>query len=238
MTLDSARSTPLLAFTLITAMATTACTTAAADSADLSRSSASATPAAALNKAAPKATAPRATPKATWRNVTVPTGTPLYLALTSPLASDTSAVEDAVGASVTRAIMVDGREVVPAGARVSGNVTRVNDAGRVKGRGLLAFRFTTLRVGTVNYALRSATVTREADATKSEDATKIGIGAGAGAVIGGLLGGKKGAAEGAAVGGGAGTGVVLATKGKAMQLDAGADVSSQLTAPLSVRVQR
>jgi len=75
-----------------------------------------------------------------------------------------------------------------------------------------------------------------ASATKGEDATKIGIGAGAGAVVGGLLGGKSGAAKGAAVGGGAGTGVVLATKGQEMRLAPGADVTTTLTAPLTVRV--
>jgi hypothetical protein len=79
---------------------------------------------------------------------------------------------------------------------------------------------------------------RQASATKSEDATKIGIGAGAGAVIGGLLGGKKGAAEGAAVGGGAGTGLVLATKGEEVRFPSGTDVSIRLAAPLTVRVQQ
>jgi hypothetical protein len=79
---------------------------------------------------------------------------------------------------------------------------------------------------------------RQASATKGEDATKIGIGAGAGAVIGGLLGGKKGAAQGAAVGGGAGTGVVLATTGKEVRLPSGTDVSIQLAAPLTVHVQQ
>jgi hypothetical protein len=72
---------------------------------------------------------------------------------------------------------------------------------------------------------------------KGEDATKIGIGAGAGAVIGGLLGGKDGAAKGAAIGGAGGTGVVLATRGKEMRLAPGADVTSQLSAPLTVRVR-
>ena len=76
-----------------------------------------------------------------------------------------------------------------------------------------------------------------APATKGEDATKIGIGAGAGAVIGGLVGGKDGAAKGAAIGGGAGTGVVLATKGQEIRLGPGADVTSQLTAPLTVRIR-
>jgi len=55
-------------------------------------------------------------------------------------------------------------------------------------------------------------------------------------VIGGILGGKDGAATGAAVGGGAGTGVVLATKGREVRLGAGADVTTQLEAPLTIRV--
>ena len=46
-----------------------------------------------------------------------------------------------------------------------------------------------------------------------------------------------GAAKGAAIGGGAGTGVVLATKGKEIRLAPGADVTSQLSAPLTVRVR-
>ena len=102
---------------------------------------------------------------------------------------------------------------------------------------MIAFRFTSLRTGDEQYDVQSAPLSHVAPATKGEDATKIGIGAGAGAVIGGLLGGKDGAAKGAAIGGGAGTGVVLATKGKEMRLGPGADVSSQLTAPLTVRIR-
>ena len=84
--------------------------------------------------------------------------------------------------------------------------------------------------------MRAEPFSRLAPATKGEDATKIGIGAGAGAVLGAILGGKKGAAEGGAIGGGAGTALVLATKGKEVRLAQGADVSTRLTAPLLVRV--
>jgi hypothetical protein len=159
------------------------------------------------------------------------------MSLTSSLASDRSLVEDAVTAELTRAITIDGREVLPAGARLSGVVTQVDGAGRVKGRATIAFRFTSLRSNGTQYDVQSATLSRTASATKSEDATKIGIGAGAGAVIGGILGGKQGAATGAAVGGGAGTGVVLATKGEEVRLGPGADATTRLTAPLTVRVQ-
>jgi len=107
----------------------------------------------------------------------------------------------------------------------------------VKGRAMIAFRFTSLRTGDEQYELQAAPLTHVAPATKGEDAAKIGIGAGAGAIIGGVLGGGDGAAKGAVIGGGAGTGVVLATKGQEVRLGPGADVSAQLTAPLTVRVR-
>jgi hypothetical protein len=172
-----------------------------------------------------------------YRDVTIPSGTTLPLSLTSSMASDTSAVEDPVTATLTRAVSIDGREALPAGTRLAGNVTQVDDSGRVKGRAMIAFRFTSLQTEGERYSVQTAALTRVAPATKREDATKIGIGAGAGAVIGGLLGGGDGAAKGAAIGGGAGTGVVLATKGKEMRLAPGADVTSRLTAPVTVRVR-
>jgi hypothetical protein len=177
-------------------------------------------------------------PRRGFRDLTIPGGTSLPLTLTSSVGSDTSTVEDAVTAELTRAGTIDGREALPAGARFSGVVVSADDSGRVKGRATITFVFSSLRAGDARYDVRTAPVSRTASATKGEDATKIGIGAGAGAVIGGLLGGGDGAAKGAAIGGGAGTGVVLATKGREVRLGPGADVTTQLTAPLTVRVRR
>jgi len=172
------------------------------------------------------------------QEVTIPAGTALALVLTNSIASDTSAVEDAVTAELTDPITIDGLDVLPAGTRLTGVVTAVDDANRVKGRAMIAFRFTSLRTRDTRYDLQTAPQSHLAPATKGEDAAKIGIGAGAGAVIGGILGGKKGAGEGAAIGGGAGTGVVLATKGREVRLEPGASVTTHLTAPLTVRVGR
>ncbi len=168
--------------------------------------------------------------------MTIPAGTSLQLTLNTPVASDTSHVEDAVSADLTTAVTIGGRTILPAGTTVAGIVSGAEDSGRVKGRARMELDFTSVTTDGSRYDMSAAPFSRLAAATKGEDATKIGIGAGAGAVIGGILGGKKGAAEGAAVGGGAGTGVVLATKGKEVRLAAGTDVSTQLTAPLTVRV--
>ncbi len=217
-------------------MFASACTTTSADSDAASDD-------AAINGQKPKAAQSRRAPAkaapapARIREVTIPAGTTLNLSLTSAIASDTSNVEDAVSAELTQALVVDGRQVVPSGARVGGEVTGADGSGRVKGRAQVAFRFNTLTTGGDRYDMQTAALSRMAPATKGEDATKIGIGAGAGAVIGGLLGGKSGAAKGAAVGGGAGTGVVLATKGKEMRLGPGDDVTTTLTAPLTIRLR-
>src|SRR6188768_994742 len=72
------------------------------------------------------------------RELTLPAGTVLPLTLDSLVASDTSRVEDSVRAHVRRAIVVNGRTIVPAGSTLIGNVTSVERPGRVKGRGYVA----------------------------------------------------------------------------------------------------
>jgi hypothetical protein len=216
----------LLILTLGAAIAGSSCGTTASDATDTPLPS------------APGAGASTTQTAPGYREMTIPSGTTLPLALTSSIASDTSSIEDSVTAELTSPITIDGRDVLPAGTRLAGVVTGVDDSNRVKGRAMIAFHFTSLRTGDKRYDLEAAPLSRLAPATKGEDATKIGIGAGAGAVIGGLLGGGDGAAKGAAVGGGAGTGVVLATKGREVRLGPGADVTTRLTAPLTVRVGR
>lgn len=179
----------------------------------------------------------RPAPAPAFREVTLPAGTTLRLNLQSAVASDTSSIEDAVQASLRQAVTVDGREVLPEGTQLAGTVTDVEKSGRVKGRARVAYRFNSLNYQGDRYEITTAPIAHQAEATKKEDATKIAIGAGAGAAIGAILGGGDGAAKGAAIGGAGGTGAVLATRGKDVRLGPGADVSTQLTAPLTVRIR-
>ena len=180
---------------------------------------------------------PAAPPVPAFREVTIPAGTTLRLDLGSAVASDSSRVEDAVRATLRQAVSVNGEAILPAGTELAGIVTDVDDSGRVKGRARIAYRFDTLRLDGERYDVTTAPISHQAEATKGEDATKIAIGAGAGAAIGALLGGGDGAAKGAAIGGAGGTGVVLATKGKEVRLGPGANVTTRLTAPLTIRVK-
>jgi hypothetical protein len=202
----------------------------------------SASDTAATTGAAPVPSATSDKPKVTrvpeYREVTIPAGTVLSVALQSSVASDTSNPEDAVRGTLRRAVTIDDVQVLPAGTVVLGHVTSAERSAKVKGRGSVAFRFNQIDLpgddGRV--ALSSSTITHVAPATKKEDAAKIGGGAAGGAIIGGIIGGGDGAAKGAAIGGAAGTGVVLSTRGKEVRLGPGTPVSVRLTAPLDVRL--
>src|SRR5262245_26474490 len=179
----------------------------------------------------------KAPPVPVYKEVTIPSGTTLRLDLKSSVASDYSKVEDTVRAAMGQAVGVDGQTVLPVGTELVGTVTDVERSGRVKGRARVAYRFNSLRHDSERYDITTATIAHEAQPTKKQDAKKIAIGAGAGAAIGALLGGGSGAAKGAAIGGGAGTGAVLATRGEEVRRGPGADVTTRLTAPLTVRVK-
>jgi hypothetical protein len=184
--------------------------------------------------------APSTESAAQYRDITIPAGTTLPVGLRTTVASDTSHVEDRVSGALRRSISVRGVEVLPAGTVLVGHVTDAARSGRVKGRGRVAFRFTSIDLPRDGgrRAIRTSTVVRLAPATKKEDAAKIGGGAAGGAVIGAILGGGSGAAKGAAVGGTAGTGVVLATRGKEVRVPAGTNLVVRLQAPITVRVRR
>jgi len=172
-----------------------------------------------------------------YREVTIAAGTALPLEMTSTISSASAEVEAPVSAKLRNAITVDGETAIPAGTILRGNVTDVERSGRVSGRAHLSFAFNEANIRGDREDLKTNPLTFEAEATKGEDATKVGAGAVGGAILGGILGGKKGAAKGAIAGGAAGTGVVLATKGKEVAVNEGTDVTATLAQPLTLRVR-
>jgi len=168
------------------------------------------------------------------RELEIPAGTTMLVTLSTPVASDTSRVEDMVRGRVASAIVVNGATAVPSNSEVIGTVRNVERSGRVKGRAVIAFQFERLIVRGEALAIRSATVTREAAANRGEDVKKAAIGGAAGAIVGGLFKGGKGAVVGAGIGG---TGAVLATRGEEVRLSAGTTVRATLRQPLKVMVR-
>ena len=189
-----------------------------------------------MRGAAPSGSAPAATaaPEPTFVVMDVPSGTELILTLATTVSSETAQPEQTVRATVAKPVLVDGVVAIPAGAAVVGTVVAAQRAGRVKGVASLALRFNELTVAKTPYAINTARIAREAEATKGEDATKIGIGAGVGTAIGAIAGGKKGAAIGAGIGGGAGAGAVLATRGKEVTISAGTTLRTRIQEPVKI----
>jgi hypothetical protein len=196
-------------------------------------------PVATTGRADEAAAHPAAPASIAWREVTIPAGTNLAVVLDTTVASETSQVEAPVSAHLSRSITVQGQTALAEGARVSGVVTEATRAAKVKGLAHVAVRFNTLtpRGDDQRYTIQTASVGRTAEATKKEDALKIGVPAAGGAIIGGLLGGKKGALIGGGAGGGAGTAVVLSTRGKEVTLKSGSPLTLRLTQPLTVRIK-
>jgi hypothetical protein len=175
------------------------------------------------------AAAPAKEPVITTMPMDVPAGTDLVLTLETPVSSETAKADQPVRAKVAKPVVISGMEVIPAGATVTGAVVSAERAGRVKGRASIALRFNEVIVMKTPYRITTSRIARQAEATKGEDATKIGIATGVGTAIGAIAGGKKGAAIGAGVGGGAGTGAVLATRGKEVTLPAGTTLRTEIT---------
>lgn len=189
------------------------------------------------NRAPAASTAAPSVPRPRWREVTLPANTALPLEITTALSSETATVEMPVRARLRSAVSLEGDTVLPAGTVLIGQVIDVERPGRVQGRARLAVRFTEAEVNGEREVVRTNPITWEGEASKGEDATKIGAGAGIGAAIGGILGGGGGAAKGAAIGGAAGTGAVLATRGKDVEVASGSDVAATLATPATIRVE-
>ncbi len=170
------------------------------------------------------------------QDVTVPPGTIIPATLDIALGSETNHAEDPVTATVRTSVTADGFEAIPSGATLRGHVTMAQPAGNVKGRAALAFSFDELTIDHTKYDVSTDSLSYRADATKKQDAEKIGGGAAIGSVIGAIAGGKKGAAAGAAIGGGAGTAMVLTTAGDEVHVAPGAELHLELLSPVTITV--
>jgi len=165
-------------------------------------------------------------------SVVLPEGTELTVRLERSLSSRTAHVEDRVEATLARPVNVDGRMVVPAGARVRGTVTQVEPAQKPVRGGKLNIAFDRLLLddgSTVD--LRSRVVQVKEDIVNSDTAKRGAIGAALGAVLGKVLGGTKGALIGILLGGAGG---VITAQGDDVELPEGTVFTLQLERPATV----
>ncbi|OLE12453.1 MAG: hypothetical protein AUG89_07525 [Acidobacteria bacterium 13_1_20CM_4_56_7] len=167
--------------------------------------------------------------------VTVPAGKVITIRLADAVGSKISQPGQTFGGTLARAVEVGGEVVIPAGARVQGEVVDAKALGHFAGGALLQLKLNSIRVNGEQMPVETATLSQTIKGKGKRTGVLVGGGAGLGAVIGGLTGGGKGAAIGALAGGGAGTAGSAYTGNKEIVLPAESAVAFTLKQPLRVR---
>lgn len=171
--------------------------------------------------------------------VTIPADAVVGIQLEQGVSSATARVEDPVRGRVTRDLVSGGGVVIPAGARLLGNVTLVEEGGRVKDRARLGIRFHTLVLSNgTEIKLPTETIYRDGESPAGRSAAKIGGAAVGGAILGALMGGGKGAVIGAATGAGSGTGWAMAGDRQPAELRAGQSLTVRVSDSVSTQIER
>jgi hypothetical protein len=200
------------------------------------------TPAASPIPAA-SATPQPATP-APAAKIQVPAGTHIPLVLHNGISTRTARPGDPVYLETLFPIMIDGHVVIPAGSYISGEITESKRPGRVKGRGEIAVKLTTLILPNAYMVNLNATPEGAAtggnetmdsegkvigDSDKAGDAGTVARTTVAGAGIGGLATRTPaGAGIGAGIGAAAGLAAVLLTRGPDAVLPRGSTLEAVL----------
>lgn len=206
---------------------------------------------AAAAPASPNTASAASTPAKTAQ-IEVPSGTHLPLVLHNGISTRTAKPGDPVYFETIFPVMINGKVVIPAGSYVSGEVTESKRPGRVKGRGELMIKLTTMILPNAYMVNLNAvpgqagtgggeTVNSEGkvvgDSDKKGDLGTVigtteagtGVGAGVGAAAGHV---GEGAGIGAGVGLATGLAAVLLTRGPDAELPRGSTVEAVIDRPI------
>jgi len=203
--------------------------------------------------AAPSASAvaPSATAAA---KIMVPAGTHIPLVLHNAVSTRSARPGDPVYFETLFPVMIDGKVVIPAGSYVSGEVTESKRPGRVKGRGELMIKLTTMilpnaymvnlnavpgGVGTGGNETTDSEGKIVGDSEKGHDIGTIAKTTAAGAGIGGLATQSgRGVGIGAAAGAAVGLAAVLLTRGPDAEMPRGSTVEAVIDRSLYLEADK
>jgi len=165
------------------------------------------------------------------RNLKVPAGTSLNVRVNEHLNSEVTNPGESFHGVLASAVTVNGKRVAPKGARIEGEVVKVEHSGRLSNPGELHLALRTIQFGGRTYNISAETLVIKGESHAKSNLGKIGGGTAAGALIGALAGGGKGAAIGAGIGAAGGTGVAAATGKKAADVESEAVLTWTVAAP-------
>lgn len=181
--------------------------------------------------------------------IEVPTGTHIPLVLHNAISTRSAREGDPVYFETLFPVMVDGRVVIPAGSYISGEIAESKRPGRVKGRGELVVKLTTMILPNSYMVKLNAspggsagtgggeTIDREGkvtgDSDKASDAATIAKTTAAGAGVGAIAARSgEGAGIGAGIGAAAGLTAVLLSRGPEAELPRGSTLDAVIDRPL------
>ncbi|HWG59630.1 MAG TPA: hypothetical protein VN661_11345 [Candidatus Acidoferrales bacterium] len=189
-----------------------------------------------------------ATQPAASATIEVPSGTHIPLILHNAISTRSAHPGDPVYFETVFPVIENGKVVIPAGSYVSGEVTEAKRPGRIKGRGEIRIKLTTLilpnaytvsltaapgNAGTGGNETTDNEGKIKGDTDKGSDAGTVIKSTAAGAGIGGLAtASPKGAGIGAGVGAAVGLASVLMTRGPEAELPRGTTLEAILDHPL------
>lgn len=169
--------------------------------------------------------------------VVVPPSTSIHVILNSALSSNGSNPGDHFGATVSQAVVVNGKTVIPKGAEATGVVVDSLASGKMERRAHLLVALETVTVGGSLYHIRTESNVSIQGHHRNHNFKMIGSSAGAGAIIGAIAGGGAGALIGAPIGAGAGTAAALFTGRHDIRFAAETPMTFELARPVSIDVK-
>lgn len=195
---------------------------------------------------------PAAPEESAAKQYRIAAGARIPLNLINSISTRSSAPGDRVYLETAFPVVVDGTIVIPPGSYVAGTVTKVQRAGRVKGRAELFVRFDSLTLpngvtrdfrgtvdkldGTNTEQLDKDEGVIRGDSNKADDAVRVAETAGWGTTAGAIAGrSARGAGIGAAAGATAGLVGVLLTRGPDAVLERGTTIEMVLDRPVDFK---
>lgn len=169
--------------------------------------------------------------------VTIPEGAQFDVTVDETLTSKASHAGDSFEASLSQAVVKNGKTIIPAGAHVTGRVVDAKEAGRLHVPARLSVALSSVEVDGTSYDIETNTIGKTGENHNKRNLGFIGGGAAGGALIGGLAGGGKGALIGSAIGAGAGTAGAAATGKKDISVPAETRLKFHLVRSVTVSVK-
>jgi hypothetical protein len=183
---------------------------------------------------------PAAEPVVRQVSITLPASSVIEIEFSQDLSSDESQVGDPVEVVVVRDVVQDNRVVVPAGSKVTGEVTTVKSGRKIGGRARLVLQFASLRLPDGTRFPIQSSIEYAGKSQVGKDAATIGGSTAGGALLGRVLSGgdkDKGTVIGAVVGAAVGTAVAAKNQTDSVLIRSGETAELLLYEPVRLTVQ-